>query len=508
MINMSSDLSEMGDHRTVQGHSMSDSLRKFTLNVGWAFSSTAVAAVIGFGLNLVVGNSLGPEGLGLYGIVLTVYLVGTMAAAIGLPSALIKYSAEYQHEPEKLDSMVSAVLLLSTPLGLLTGLGIFALAGFTGRLLGMPALPALLRALAIVVPFFMVNKTFLALLNGLRLMHIVSPAESLRYVLMLAFTLLLISNGYGVRGAVYAMILPEFLLLPLLVFFARKHYRPRLKDLWATTRTLTAFGLQTFLGNVIDNIGTRLNIFLIGYFLTESEVGIFTAATMFYTGLMTLPAAVQRITNPTISAQHGNNDLPAITSTVNQVMKYVMILLGAMGILFILFVRPVIHIAYPNEPQFLEAVLPLTILMFSLTSYSAISAIGSAPASMGQPRWNVVYAVVSLTVGLILNVLLVPRLGISGSAVATSITNVLAPLFFVYVLHTPLRIHIQFTTLVKLFLISVSMDLLALLGTQCGFHPLVLAPLLMALYVGSLVLTRTVRRRDIAIIAGIFKPAQ
>jgi O-antigen/teichoic acid export membrane protein len=487
---------------------MSDSLRKFTLNVGWAFSSTAVAAVIGFGLNLVIGNSLGPEGLGLYGIVLTVYLVGTMAAAIGLPSALIKYSAEYQHEPEKLDSMVSAVLLLSTPLGLLTGLGIFALAGFTGRLLGMPALPALLRTLVIVFPFFMVNKTFLALLNGLRLMHIVSPAESLRYVLMLAFTLLLITKGYGVRGAVYAMILPEFLLLPLLVFFARKHYRPRLKDLWATTRTLTAFGLQTFLGNVIDNIGTRLNLFLIGYFLTASEVGIFTTVTMFYTGLIILPAAVQRITNPTISAHHGNNDLAAITRTVNQVMKYTMILLGIISIFLIVFIRPVIHIAYPNQPRFLDAVPPLTILMFSWTSYGAMSAIGSAPASMGQPRWNVVYAVVSLCVGLILNVLLVPRLGINGSAVATSITNVLAPSLFIYILKKALRIHVRLTTLIKLFLISVSLDLLALLGSYLGFHPLILALPVAVLYAGSLVLAGIVGHQDIALLQRILKSTQ
>jgi O-antigen/teichoic acid export membrane protein len=229
---------------------------------------------------------------------------------------------------------------------------------------------------------------------------------------------------------------------------------------------------------------------------------------MFYTGLMTLPAAVQRITNPTISAQHGNNDLPAITSTVNQVMKYVMILMGAMGILFILFVRPVIHIAYPNEPRFLEAVLPLTILVFSLTSYGAISAIGSAPASMGQPRWNVAYALVSLTVGFTLNVLLVPRLGINGSAVATSITNVVAPLLFTCTLKRALRIHVQLTTLIRLFLINVSLDLLTLLGTYLGFHPLVLALPVAILYAGSLVLAGIVGHQDIARLQRILKPTQ
>jgi len=487
---------------------MSNSLRKFTFDIGWAFGSTAIMAIIGFVLNLVVGNYLGPEGLGLYGIVLTVYLIGTLVAAIGLPSALLKYSAEYQHISEKLDSVVSVTLLLSTLLSLLTSLGVFALSGFIGRLLDMPALPILLRTLAIVFPFFMVNKTFLVLLNGLRQMHIVSPVESLRYILMLAFTVLLINLGYGVRGAVYAMIAPEFLLLPALFLFTRKHYRLSLQDFRGTVRTLTTFGLQTFLGNVIDNVGTRLNLFLIGYFLTENEVGIFTAATMFYTGLLTLPAAVQRITNPTISAQHGSSNLIAITNTVNQVMKYVMILLGAIGILFIPFVRQVIHIAYPNDPQFLDAMLPLTILMFSLASYGAISAIGSTPASMRQPRWNVMYAAVYLTVGFTLNVLLVPRLGINGSAIATSINNVLAPLFFLYILQKALLIHIQFTTLIKQFLISVSLDLLILLGIHLGFHPLILAPLVAALYASSLILAGIVGRKDIFLLQRIFKPAQ
>jgi O-antigen/teichoic acid export membrane protein len=127
---------------------------------------------------------------------------------------------------------------------------------------------------------------------------------------------------------------------------------------------------------------------------------------------------------------------------------------------------------------------------------------------MGQPRWNVVYAVVSLTVGFTLNVLLVPRLGINGSAVATGITNVLAPLSFVYILRKALLVRVQFITLIKLFFISTLLDLLVLLGIQRGFHPCMLAPLALALYVSSLRLTGIAGRQDIVLIGRIFNLVQ
>jgi len=487
---------------------MSNPLRKFTFDVAWAFSGNATMAIIGFVLNLIVGNLLGAEGLGLYGIVITTYLLGSMVGAVGMPSSLIKHAAEYQSTASKLNRMVSTALITSTLLSLLTSLGIFALANPIGHLLDMPALPGLLHTLSIGLPLFMVNKTFLALLNGLRQMRLVSLIESSRYILIMVFTIIIINLGYGIPGTVYALIAPEFLLFPILNIFTRKFYRLSLQDFWATNRVLTSFGLQTFLSIIIDNVGTRLNLFLIAYFLTESDVGIFTAANMFYIGFITLPAAVQRITNPTIATYSGNRKFAAITNVVNQVMKYVMILLGSVSILFIILVSQVINTAYPNNPQFINAIPPLIILMFSLSSYGALASVGSTPASMSQPHWNIIYAIFSLSVALILNLLLLPRWGISGSALATSLTNILSTLFFLYILQKKLRLNIQITVLLKLFLINTSFNLLALLGIYLGLSPTLLIPLIITSYIGSLLLTNIVGQQDIILLQKILKPTQ
>jgi len=177
-----------------------------------------------------------------------------------------------------------------------------------------------------------------------------------------------------------------------------------------------------------------------------------------------------------------------------------MILLGSVSILFIILVSQVINTAYPNNPQFINAIPPLIILMFSLSSYGALASVGSTPASMSQPHWNIIYAIFSLSVALILNLLLLPRWGISGSALATSLTNILSTLFFLYILQKKLRLNIQITVLLKLFLINTSFNLLALLGIYLGLSPTLLIPLIITSYIGSLLLTNIVGQQDIILL--------
>ena len=76
-------------------------ISKTIRDVQWAFISLAISSLVYFLLRVVLGKELGASGLGLYTLVLTVYLFGMQFAIFGMGAAVRKYVAEYNGNIKK-----------------------------------------------------------------------------------------------------------------------------------------------------------------------------------------------------------------------------------------------------------------------------------------------------------------------------------------------------------------------------------------------------------------------
>jgi O-antigen/teichoic acid export membrane protein len=71
--------------------------KKFAFDVGITFLASVVSMPLGFVITVLLGRYLGAGDLGLYRVTSTIYGIAMLIAAIGIPTAMIKYVAEFKN---------------------------------------------------------------------------------------------------------------------------------------------------------------------------------------------------------------------------------------------------------------------------------------------------------------------------------------------------------------------------------------------------------------------------
>lgn len=402
---------------------MSES-KKFAFDVGITFIASMVAMLFGFVIIVLLGRYLGAGDLGLYRMVSTIYGIAMLFAAIGIPAAIIKYVAEYKGNRSKINSIVSAGVITS----LLLGIGFSALfylsSGIFEEVFKMPGLAGLLKILSPVFPFALVGGVLLGMLNGLREMNKFGMATIIQSVLTLVVSVLLIYFGFGVAGAVIGIVLASVGWCLYLLLKAKDYFDITFEGYAENTKNMLVFGAQIFGANVINVINYQADTIMIAYFLTATDVGYYAVAVGLSKFFWVIPGATQKITYPATSKYWGKKNHAGLQVMVDKSMKYNACVLFPIGLGIGFFANEIITLIF--EDTFIHAVLPLQILIAGTVVYGISKAIGGSTTGAGRPDIALKIVGFSATTNVVLNVLLIPVYGISGAALATTVSLFIA----------------------------------------------------------------------------------
>jgi O-antigen/teichoic acid export membrane protein len=349
--------------------------RKFAFDVSWVFISQVITLATGFLLSVILGRVLGAAAFGLFTMTLIIYTIASLVGGIGIPSAIVKYVAEFKENKEKVNIFVSCGVVNSVFFGVITGSVLFVLSGMLANTFNMPELTNSLKIIAFSLPFLVVNNTLLGLLSGLREMKSYSLRTVIRSSLLLSFTVLLVGIGFGIKGAVLALVLSEVGTLFLLIFISKNFFCFVIRDYVKTTKEVVKFGSQLFLASAT-------------------------------------------VTYPAISEYNGKKQHEAIETLINKSMKYSLIVLSILGLLIVFFSKDIILLLL--TPEFLPAITPLAILIFGVIFSGAANSVGAAWTAMGRPDLCFKLNIPVLFVNLGIDVVLIPTLGITGAAIGTA----------------------------------------------------------------------------------------
>ncbi|KYK27041.1 MAG: hypothetical protein AYK23_00350 [Candidatus Proteinoplasmatales archaeon SG8-5] len=478
--------------------------RKFTFDVGWAFISSVLVMSVGFLLKIILGNYFDSAGLGTYTIVFSLMLIITLVASIGVPVAVVKFIAEFRDRRKTRDSITTAALVLSFIIGIITAILTIALAPFIETIFDMPDLGYYLWIVAFSFPFVMFNNVYISLFNGLRLMKHYTAFEALRNGLILALTLLFISEGYGLTGAVIALALPPPIVTIICLITHRSIFRFKFQRFKYHAKKITNFGGQLHIANVVSLINSQAATLLIGFYLTDSSVGIYAIALMFFNFLMMAPSAVQKITYPVISYYYAKRQKATIVSLVNTILRFSFTFLSILTLLLLIFVDDLIMILFPGKEDFLLAITPLRILVILGLLYSVLTPITIIFASHGRPdipsKISVMKAITNIGLGIVLIPVSIIMLSfefglLNGAAIAIGLSFIVEViLFFLYLpkyLKRRMEMRMLFTGLVLfvLFIISIYLSI-TLIGISENIVGLVLIPIYAAALYFSGILTK------------------
>lgn len=369
---------------------------------------------------IVIARVYGAEGNGVYSIAL---LLPTTLAAIlnlGISPANIYFlgSGKVTHQTAARSSV--RLFLVATLIG--CSLGSFVVKYFSAQI--FPGVPQLALWISITIfPLILAVGIFSSIFQGMQRFRPYNYLALIPPLVTLAIVFVMVL--FGVDSIVY--LLGAYLLGFLIAlfygwyWFLRIDLNPSIIDPDSYTFDVIKYGYKAHISNLMSFFNYKLDLFLVNIFVGPAAAGVYVVAVQLAERLWLLAQAVSAVLLPRLSELKEREDLKAeITPLVS---RWVFSLTIMASILLSFIGYPLLRYVFGAE--FISAFLPLLYLLPGIVAGALSKIVASDIAARGKPELNMYTTLVSLPLNLLGNLILIPLMGISGAAVATTFTYVL-----------------------------------------------------------------------------------
>jgi len=387
----------------------------FVQNVASTLATSGLLLILAIGTSATIARVLGPEKKGFLALAILLPNMLSLFFSGGLNVANVYLIGSGKLKTDVLTANGLAFILLIAPLGT----GLMALAYALGWLeQWLPGVPALLLILGVILfPIFLLNVILRAIFQGMQQIRTVNLLMAIQGGVTFLLTLFfLIGLDFDIEAAMLAAMVGAVISLLTLLWLLHRSGVP-LRPRWrhnVMSKTLS-LGLRGYVGNVLQFFNYRLDLFIINFFVGGAAAGTYTVSVAMAELLWYLPRAVGFVIFPKSSATRSeimNIYTPRIFAATLGIT-----LLGGIGLAL---VGPwLIGLVY--GPEFSPAYWPLLALLPGVILLGGGKVLTNEIAGRGYIHYNSINAGLSLIITLTLDLLLIPRWGIMGAAVASSV---------------------------------------------------------------------------------------
>jgi O-antigen/teichoic acid export membrane protein len=388
----------------------SGSIVAHTLKV---LSARVVSVLMTLLASVVIARSIGPRGQGIYAATTFIALIAIAVAGLGIPWSNQAFAGRRGYVARSLAAnsyvFVLAAAAIAAVLGSVT---------FLAPRAWLP-IPGDIALLVVVwIPFGVAVDALAGLTWGLnrmvawsRIFIVLGPLATLAALLIFSIVLHL-----GVKGAVLAWLVGQIAMLIAGSWTLRRVlYPPGAVD-GKVLRESLPFGFRSVLSNLLGTLNLRFDFLLVLSFLGAAQLGIYAVAVMLTQLVLFLPSATAASLLPVFSS----GEKERVVALTNGAVRANLTLSVIAGLVLALAAPAVLWI-FGHE--YLSGLVTLLILLPGTVLYS-IAHITTAywQTYRRRPQINLYLAGMSLTIDVIAAIILVPRFGLPGAALAASLS--------------------------------------------------------------------------------------
>ncbi len=382
-------------------------------NVRLIFSINLLILSSGVVTSLLGAWALGPAGRGDLLVVVVWPPVIALLAGLGLPQAHRYWMAK---EPRRVSSLFSNAIIY----GVIVGGAALALAELiVPHLVGQrsPEVMTLVRIYLVNIPAALLLELMLGLLEGGRRFGWAGAARAISFVVQaLGFLVLWLTHRLTVESAALTMIVCQTSSMLLAIFAVRKQLHPAWQPSWIECRSSMNYGLRDYAGIVSDFTTMRLDQLMMGAMASSAAIGLYVIAVRLSEMTTMAAGALSEALLPEVAAPRaGNHTVDLLGRSLRLTLYSHVILLVPM-----LLAAPVVLKKIFGE-RFLPATPALRWLLVAAAVWSAGAIVISGLKGLGYPGLSTIARLASAVVTVIGLLVLLPRMGITGAAIASLI---------------------------------------------------------------------------------------
>ncbi|MFA6193402.1 MAG: flippase [Parcubacteria group bacterium] len=468
----------------------------------WVTLSEIIYNLSAYVIHSGMGRILGPAQYGRYGIVVTLTTMIVVLIGQGVPTAMAKYLGEIY------DTKIGLIPIIKRQtakiqfilIGAVTVI-FFFLAPVISFILHDKSLTPLFQLSTLVIPAFALASFYFYYYTGLHEFKtqawLKTSRSFARLLFILGLALLLKSRGYALEGAIIG-----YILAPLSIYFEANaldkfkkvkpegffDWRKLLQYAWPMTLFLIAYEFLITIDLYLVK-GILQNDYLTGIYNGAITVGRIPYFLFYALTIIILPA---------VSKSTSSNNHAETKKLIGQSLRLMVMFLLPIAILMAVYSRPVLQIFYGNK--FLAAAGPMSILMAGVIFLTIFYVMAFALNGAGKVKAPMYIAFAGLATNIILSYFFIHKYGLTGAAVATSITSFVTMVLVLAYSYSFFGYLFKFSSFVKIMLASAIMYLASMFFPDGKYIFLLWSAILFAIYIFLLYIFREFGASDLELV--------
>lgn len=395
-------------------------LKKLSINFSQTFGRQLGVSIINFVVIIIIAKNFGPEGNGIYALAILLPSLLASFLNLGIAPANVYFIGSSKVSVKNAWRSNLRLFFLLSSIGLF--IGAFLIITNAEEL--FPGLDSnILWVSLLIYPAKLLNNFISSLFQGLQKFKIFNLLIVLQPVC--TFLLILLMLIFGIANLMLLVIAYLVGILTSLTFgtiYLRKEIEEEVfsvnKEDENYLKESVTYGYKSHLSNILSFINYKADIFIINFFIGPGPTGIYVIAVQLSEKLWLTSKALSTVLLPRLSEL--NNDEEKRKKITPLICRWTLISTFTASLVLALISYPAIQFIF--GAAYLTAVTPLLLLLPGIVTGAGSKVLANDIASRNRPDINMYVSIFIATSNVILNIILVPKFGINGAAVATSIT--------------------------------------------------------------------------------------
>jgi len=394
-----------------------------------AYATKILGLAVGFILQLLLARLLGATQYGVYIYALSWINIFALLSSLGLNTSLVRFVAAYNSGEEW--GLLRGLLRRSAQWGVCASLLVVSVAGVVIWLLRDHSLQGQTLTFSVafvMLPLLVVVRMRVSVLRALKRVVLSSLPESVMRPSMIGVILgglfLCLRRPLKAEQAMIIHVIVVTSLVAVVTVWLKtslpeqlRHTRPAYEDKeWLKTSLplLLISGMYLVMG--------QTDIIMIGALLGPERTGIYGIALRISILMRIGSFSVNAIAAPIFSELYSTQETRELQRVVTLAARAVFLFTGLASVVLILLGHYILGLF---GDEFVVGYVPLVILLCGQAVRAGVGPVDSLLSMTGHQ--NAVARIISVcaVLNIVLNAILVPRLGLAGAAIATAFSTVL-----------------------------------------------------------------------------------
>ncbi len=387
----------------------------------------AIFVIASFGMNILVARAFGKHSpaFGYVTLITQLAFVAGAATRFGMDMASVRRVAieSGKGEPGRSRAVVRLAVSIALAVSVAVALIVLLAAGPIASLLGAPT--GALRAAAAALVFVAVAQVYLGGSRGLKIMrHTLYAYWVGQSISWIAITLVLwqvMEKTVAVTVLAYAL---SWVFATVIAFVswrnATRFFTPMPAEA-NEARSLLRYGAPRAPAALLSQAIFYTDLAVLSHYIKGERVSIYAAAIRVAQALVLFLTAVSYMFSPFVADLHERGERDRLNALFKQITRWTLGGTVPLLLLFLIAPAPVLHVfggAYGSGSSWLRVLLIGQIVNVS------VGAAGFVLIMAGRTGWDLAVYASAFLIDLLVAIILVPRLGPVGAAIAQSIALV------------------------------------------------------------------------------------